>query len=82
MAWGIAATWGVSSVLIVGPDRIGTGAGGIGHYFLVSNTFSEADSALGQGIPFLTGELGMSSSGGRLDPLFWGMVVGHGTSCC
>ena len=76
---GIATTWGGSSVLMVGVG-VGTGTGGIGQSFLVSNKFSEADPALGQGVLCLLGELGMSSSGGGLDPSFWGLVVGHGTS--
>ena len=43
----------------------------------VSNRFSEADPALGQGVPRA---LGMSSSGGGFDSWFGGLVVGHGTS--
>ena len=43
---------------------MGTGVGGIGQSFLVSNRFSEADLALGQGVPCQAGALGMSSSGG------------------
>ena len=78
MAWGIAATWG-GSVLIVGLG-VGTGAGGIGKSFLVSNRLSEADPAFGQGVLCLTGTLVMSSGGGGLDPSFWGLLVGHGTS--
>ena len=35
---------------------------------------------LDQEVPCLTGALGVSSSGGGLDPLFWGLVVGRGTS--
>ena len=35
---------------------------------------------LGQGVLCLGGALGVSSSGGGLDPSFWGLVVGHGTS--
>ena len=80
MAWGIAATWGGSSVLILWAG-VGTGTGGIGQSFLVSNRFSEAHPALGQGILCLTGAMGMSSTCcGGLDPLFWGLVVRHGTS--
>ena len=79
LAWQIAATWGGSSVSMVGMGG-GTGAGGIGQSFLVLNKFSEADPALGQGVPCLTGALGMSSSGGGLDPSLWGLLVGHGTS--
>ena len=79
VASGIATTWDGSSVLIVGVG-VGIGAGRIGQSFLVSNRFSEADLALGQGVPYLTGAPGMSSSSGRLDPSFWGLVVGHGTS--
>ena len=76
---GIAATWGGFSVLMVGA-LVGTGVRGIGQSFLVSNKFSATDPALGQGVPCLTGALGMSSSGGGLDSLFWVMVDGHGTS--
>ena len=46
---------------------MGTGVGGIGQSFLVSNRFSEADPVLGQGVPCLTVALGMSSSGGGLE---------------
>ena len=46
----------------------GVGVGGIGQSFLVSNRFSEADPVLGQGVPCLTGALGMSSSDGGLEP--------------
>ena len=52
MAWGIAAILGCSSVLMVGVG-VGTGVGGIGQSFLVSNRFSDAEPALGQGIPCL-----------------------------
>ena len=62
---GIAAIWGHVSVLMVGAG-VGTRVGGIGQSFLVSNRFSEADPALGQGILCLTGALSMSSSGGGL----------------
>ena len=48
MAWGIAATWGGISVLMVGAG-VGTGGGGIDQSFLVSNKFYEADPVLGQG---------------------------------
>ena len=51
---------------------------GIGHSFLVSNRFSVAKHALGQGVPCLTGALGISSSGGGLS--FMDLVAGHGTS--
>ena len=50
IAWGIAATWGEVSVLMVGVG-VGTGVGGIGQSFLVSNRFSGADPELGQGVP-------------------------------
>ena len=76
--WGIAATWGGSSVLI--GAGVGTGAGGIGQSFHVLKESSEADPAWGQGVLCLTGALGMSSSGGGFDPSFWGLVVRHGTS--
>ena len=79
IAWRIAASWGGSSVLILGTG-LGTGAGGIIQSFLVLNKFSEADLALGQGLLYLTGALGMSSSGRGLDPSFWGLVIGYGTS--
>ena len=71
IALGIAATWGGVSVFTVGAGvcvfTVGGCVGGIGQYFLVSNKFSEADPELGQGVPCLTGALGMSSSGGRLE---------------
>ena len=79
MAWGIATTWGGSSVctVVVG---VGDGVGRIGQSFLVSNRFSDADPELGQGVLCLGRVLGISSSGGGLDPSFWGLVVGCGTS--
>ena len=67
ISWGIAATWGGASVFTVGAG-VGVGVGGIGQSFLVSNKFSEADPMLGQGVPCLTGALGMSSGGGGLEP--------------
>ena len=78
-AWGITATRGRSSIFMVGAG-VGTGVGGIIQSFLVSNRFSEADPVLGQGVPCLTGALGMSSSGGGLNPSFTGLVVRHRTS--
>ena len=65
------------SVFMVGTD-VGAGVGGIGQSFLVSNRFSEVDPALGQGVPCLTGALGMSSKGGG----FWteDLTVGQGAS--
>ena len=51
--------------LMVGAG-VGTGVGGIGLSFLVSNRFSEADPALDQRVPCITGTLGISSRGGRL----------------
>ena len=60
---GIAATWGGASVFTVGAG-VGTGLGGIGQSFLVSNRFSEVDSALGQGVLCLIVALGISSRGG------------------
>ena len=67
MAWGIAATWGGPSVLKV---RVGVyiGVGGIGQSFLVSNRFSDADPELGQQVLCWGGAMGVSSSGGGLDP--------------
>ena len=53
---------------------------GIGQSLLVLNRFSEADPALGQGVPCLTGAMGMSSSGGGLILSFRDLVVGCGTS--
>ena len=73
MAWEIAATWGGSSVLMVGAG-VGTGVGGIGQSILVSNKFPETHPALGQGVPCLTGVWGISSSRGRLKPSFLVMV--------
>ena len=81
MALRIAATWDGSSILVVRAG-VGTGVGGIGQPFLVLNRISKADPALGQGVPCLTGELGMSSSGGGLEfwvrgcPSSWSLVVG------
>ena len=63
IAWGIAATWGGASVFTVG---VGADVAGIGQSFLALNKFLEADPVLGQGVPSLTGALGMSSSGGVL----------------
>ena len=79
IAWGITTTWGGASVFTVGAD-VGVGVGGIAQSFLVSNRFLEVDPVLSQGIPCLTVALGISSSGGRLELSFWGLVVGHGTS--
>ena len=79
IAWRIAATWSGASVFIVGAD-VGIGVGGIDQSFLLSNRFSNDDPVLGQGVPFLTGALCIPSSGGRLDPSFWDLVGGHGTS--
>ena len=62
IAWGIAATWGGTSVLTVG-----VGVGVIGQSFLALNKFLEVDPVLGQGMASLTGALGMSSSGGGLE---------------
>ena len=62
ITWGIAATLHGASVFTVG-GGVGAGVEGIGQSFLVSNRFSEADPALGQGVTCLTGALGMSSSG-------------------
>ena len=70
------------SILMVGVG-VGAGVGGIGQSFLVSNRFSEADPALGQGIPCLTGALGMSSTWKfwvRGWSSLWGLAVGQGTS--
>ena len=67
MVLGIVAILGCSSVLMVGAG-VGTGVGGIGQSFLVSNRYPDAKLALGQaqGVPCLTGALGISSSGGGL----------------
>ena len=51
---------------MVGTD-VGARVGGIAQSSLVSNRFSKVDPALGQGVPCLTGALGMSSQGGG----FW-----------
>ena len=67
IAQGITATWGGASVFTLGAG-VGVGVGGIGQYFLISNKYCEADTVLGQGVPCLTGALGMSSSGGGLEP--------------
>ena len=67
------------SVLIVGVD-VGTGVGGIGQSFLVSNRFSDVEPALGQGVSCLTGALGMTSSGGGLVLSFRDLGIGCGTS--
>ena len=79
MAWGIAAILGGGSLLMVGAG-VGTGVGGISQSFLVLNRFSQADPTLGQGVPCLTGALGISSSGGGFEFLFMGLDVGCGTS--
>ena len=79
MALGIVAILGCSSVLMV-EAGVGTGVGGIGQSFLVSNRFFKAHPALGQGIPYLTGALQMSSSGGGLILSFGDLVVGCRTS--
>ena len=73
MAWGIAEILGCSSVLMVGSGM----ETGVGQSFLVLNRFSDAEPALGIGVPCLTGALGISSSGGGL--LLMDLVVGHGT---
>ena len=65
-----------SSVLVVGAG-VGTGVGGIGQSFLVSNRFCDAEPAFGKGVHCLTGALGISSSGEGL--LLMDLVVGHGT---
>ena len=57
---------------------VGTGVGGIGQSFLVSNRFSEADPALDQGVPCTPGALRISSSGRGLS--FRDLVVGCRTS--
>ena len=77
MAQGIATFLGCSSVLMVGAS-VETGVGGTGQSFLVSNRFSDAKPSLGQGVPCLTGALGISSSGGGLSLM--DLVVGCGTS--
>ena len=63
---------------MVGAD-VGTGVGGIGQSFWVSNRFSEIDPALVQGVPNLFGALGMSSKGGGFwtegCPPFWGLAI-------
>ena len=74
MAQGIAETWGGSSVLMVGAD-VGTGVGGIGQSFLISNKFSETDPVLGQGVLCLTEAQGMSSSDEGLNLSFWVIVT-------
>ena len=77
MTWGIAAILGGSSVLVVAAG-MGNRVWGIGQSFLVSNKFSEADSALDQGVPYLSKALGMSSRSVGLE--FYIRVDGHGTS--
>ena len=79
ITWGITATWGGASVFTLDAD-VGVGEGGIGQSFLLLNRFSEADHVLGQVITCLTRALGISSSDAGLDPLFLGLVIGHGTS--
>ena len=66
IAWGITATWGGASVFTVSAG-VGAGVGGISKSFLASNKFLGADPVLGQGVPCLTGTLGMASSGGGLE---------------
>ena len=53
--------------------------GEIGQSFF-SNRFSDPEPELSQGVLCLSGVLGISSCGGGLDPSFWGLVVGYGTS--
>ena len=74
---GIDAAWGCASVFMVGTD-VGAGVGGIGQSFIVSHRFSEVDPAWDQGVPCLTGTLGMSSKEGG----FWteDLTVGQGSS--
>ena len=79
MVHGIASVLGCSSVLMVGVG-VGTGVGERGQYFLVSNRFSDAKPALGQGEPCLTEALGMSSSDRGLVLSFRDMGIGCGTS--
>ena len=50
MAWGITATWGGSSVLIVGSGCNCWSMGVLASSFLVSNRFSDVDPELGQGV--------------------------------
>ena len=58
---------------------VGTGLGGIGQSFLVSNRFSEVDPTLDQGVSCLTRALGMSSKGEGFwtegGPWFWGLAL-------
>ena len=56
---------------------LGTGVGGIDESFLVSNRFYDGKLVLGQGVPCLTGALGISSSCGGLSLM--DLVVGCGT---
>ena len=62
---------------MVGTDA-GAGVERVGQSFLVSNRFSKVDPALGQGVPCLTGALGMSYKGRG----FWteDLTVGQGAS--
>ena len=79
IAWGIAVPWGGASVFTVS-EEVGLGIRGNDQSFLVSNRFSETEPVLGEGVPCLTEAVGISSNVGGLDPFFWGLVVGHGTS--
>ena len=70
--FGITITWGMTDTWVMAFGftlcaGVGVGVMGIGQSFLVSNKFSEADPVLGQGVPYLTGALGMSSSGRGLE---------------
>ena len=60
---------------------MGTGVGGIGQSFLVSNRFSEADPALGQGVPCLNWALRIFSSGGGLSFRDLFVICGTSANC-
>ena len=66
ITWGIAATWGGTSIVTVGAG-VDAGIGGIDQSLLASNKLLGADPVLGQRVPCLSGALGMSLSGGGLE---------------
>ena len=55
---------------------VGDGVGGISQSILVSNRFSDSDPVLGQGVPCLTGALGISSRGWSFHPGIWLLDMG------
>ena len=69
MAWGIPATWGGSSVLIVGVVLL-LGQGELANLFWSQTSFQMLTLSLAKRGLCLGGALGISSSGGGLDSSF------------